>query len=116
MRDGFKIIDADRHVLEPSDLFDRYLPQRFRGRVKVEGPNQTSRFVDGEPVSDSHRRPNRPTEDFGYIFAGSKRWRETFADALAAGFDPASNLARGNVLVLHERSIQTQHWASHRNL
>ena len=92
MRDGFKIIDADRHVLEPSDLFDRYLPQRFRGRVKVEGPNQTSRFVDGEPVSDSHRRPNRPTEDFGYIFAGSKRWRETFADALAAGFDPASNL------------------------
>ncbi len=92
MRDGFKIIDADRHVLEPSDLFDRYLPQRFRGRVKVEGPNQTSRFVDGEPVSDSHRRPNRTTEDFGYIFAGSKRWRETFAEALAAGFDPASNL------------------------
>jgi len=92
MRDGFKIIDADRHVLEPSSLFDRYLPQRFRGRVKVEGPNQTSRFVDGEPISDSHRRPNRPPEDFGYIFAGSKRWRETFADALAAGFDPASNL------------------------
>jgi len=92
MRDGFKIIDADRHVLEPSDLFDRYLPQRFRGRVKVEGPNQTSRFVDGEPISDSHLRPNRSTEDFGYIFASSKRWRETFADALAAGFDPASNL------------------------
>ena len=92
MRDGFKIIDADRHVLEPSDLFDRYLPERFRGRVKVEGPNQTSRFVDGEPVSDSHRRPRRSTEDFGYIFASSKSWRETFADALAAGFDPASNL------------------------
>ena len=92
MRDGFKIIDADRHVLEPSDLFDRYLPERFRGRVKVEGPNQTSRFVDGEPVSDSHRRPNRSTEDFGYIFASSKRWRETFAEALAAGFDPASNV------------------------
>ncbi len=93
MRDGFKIVDADRHVLEPSDLYDQYLPERFRGRVKVEGPNQTNRFVDGEPVSDSHRRPNRPPEDFGYIFAGSKRWRETFADALAARFDPASNLS-----------------------
>jgi predicted TIM-barrel fold metal-dependent hydrolase len=92
MKDGFRIIDADRHVLEPSDLYERYLPERYRGRVKVEGPNQTNRFVDGEPVSDSHRRPNRSTEDFGYIFASSKRWRETFADALAAKFDPASNL------------------------
>lgn len=92
MRDGFRVIDADRHVLEPSDLFDRYLPERFRGRVRVEGPNQTGRFVDGEPISDSHRRPGREKEDFGFIFAGSKRWRETFADALAAGFDPASNL------------------------
>ena len=92
MRDGFKVIDADRHVLEPSDMFDRYLPERFRGRVRVEGPNQTRRFVDGEPISDSHRRPGREVKDFGFIFAGSKRWRETFADALAAGFDPASNL------------------------
>jgi predicted TIM-barrel fold metal-dependent hydrolase len=92
MRDGFKVIDADRHVLEPSDLFDKYLPARFRGRVRIEGPNQTIRYVDGEPVSDSERRPGRVMEDFGYIFASSQRWRETFADALAAKFDPASNL------------------------
>jgi uncharacterized protein len=25
MRDGFKIIDADRHVMEPADLWERYL-------------------------------------------------------------------------------------------
>ena len=31
-------------------------------------------------------------EDFGFTFAASKRWRETFADALAAKFDPASNV------------------------
>lgn len=29
MRDGFKVIDADRHVLEPSDWFEKYLPARF---------------------------------------------------------------------------------------
>jgi predicted TIM-barrel fold metal-dependent hydrolase len=92
MRDGFKVIDADRHVLEPSDLYARYLPEKFRDRVRLEGPNQTIRFVDEEPVSDSNLRPGRATEDFGYIFAGSKRWRETFADALAAKFDPSSNL------------------------
>ena len=92
MRDGFKVIDADRHVLEPSDLYARYLPEKFRGRVRIEGPNQTVRYVDGEPISDSERRPGRVTQDFGYIFSSSQRWRETFADALAARFDPASNL------------------------
>ncbi len=92
MRDGFKVIDADRHVLEPSDLYARYLPEKFRNRVRVEGPNQTVRYVDGERISDSDLRPDREVEDFGYIFAGSKRWRECFADALAAKFDPASNL------------------------
>ena len=92
MRDGFKVIDADRHVLEPSDLYARYLPEKFRGRVRIEGPNQTVRYVDGEPISDSERRPGRVMQDFGYIFSSSKRWRETFADALAAKFDPASNL------------------------
>ena len=92
MKDGFKVIDADRHVLEPSEMFDKYLPERFRGRVRIKGPNQTVRHVDGEPVSDSERRPGRVMEDFGYIFASSERWRETFAEALAAKFDPASNL------------------------
>ena len=59
MKDGFKVIDADRHVLEPSDLYQKYLPEKFRGRVRLEGPNQTVRMVDGKPVSDSERRPGR---------------------------------------------------------
>ena len=29
MRDEFKVIDADRHVLEPTDLFAKYLPESF---------------------------------------------------------------------------------------
>jgi len=35
MRDNFRVIDADRHVLEPTDLYDKYLPAKFRGRVKI---------------------------------------------------------------------------------
>ena len=31
MKDGFKVIDADRHILEPSDLYQRYLPEKFKG-------------------------------------------------------------------------------------
>src|SRR3954470_10908555 len=92
MKDGFKVIDADRHILEPSDLYQKYLPEKFKSRVRLEGPNQTVREVDGKPVSDSAQRPGRAMEDFGYIFSSSKRWRECFADAYANKFDPASNL------------------------
>ena len=52
MKDGFKVIDADRHILEPSDLYQKYLPEKFKGRVRLAGPNQTVREVDGKPVSD----------------------------------------------------------------
>jgi predicted TIM-barrel fold metal-dependent hydrolase len=93
MRDGFKIIDADRHVLEPSDLFAKYLPEKFRSRVDIQGPNQSYRRVDGELISDADRlRDATKQEDFGFTFAASKKWRETFADALAAKFDTASNV------------------------
>ncbi len=30
MKDGFKVIDADRHILEPTDLYQKYLPEKFR--------------------------------------------------------------------------------------
>ena len=92
MKDGFKVIDADRHILEPSDLYQKYLPEKFKHRVRLAGPNQTVREVDGKPVSDSAQRPGRVMEDYGYIFSSSKRWRECFADAYAHKFDPASNL------------------------
>ncbi len=31
MNNGFAVIDADRHVMEPSDLWDRYLEPEFKG-------------------------------------------------------------------------------------
>ncbi len=35
MKDGFKVIDADRHILEPSDLYQKYLPEKFKSRVHL---------------------------------------------------------------------------------
>ena len=73
MRDGFEVIDADRHVLEPSDLFTNYLPEKFRHRVRIEGPNQSRRSIDGEPISDADQmRPARQREDYGFTFGASK--------------------------------------------
>src|SRR6516165_9108169 len=70
MKDGFKVIDADRHVLEPSDLFARYLPAKFRDRVRIEGPNQS-----GVPLT-ANRFPTRTR-------CGRERNRKTTGSPLA---------------------------------
>ena len=92
MRDGFAVIDADRHLIEPSDLWDRYMEPRFRGRVKILGPGQSRRLVDGKPVSDADELRATPQKDYGWSFAGSENYRRVFADAYESGFNAASNL------------------------
>ena len=58
---GYRIIDADGHVIEPSDLWEKHLPAdlaaiapRRKGERHVEcggEPQQPSRFVE-EPGAD----------------------------------------------------------------
>lgn len=85
MKDGFAVIDADRHIMEPEDLWDRYMEPAFRGRVAI-GPGGTTRQVDGKLVSDNILLPG------GGGMTRPQRYREVFADAVAHNFDPASNL------------------------
>ena len=33
MKDGMRFVDCDMHVMEPADIFDRYLDPRFKERV-----------------------------------------------------------------------------------
>jgi predicted TIM-barrel fold metal-dependent hydrolase len=33
MKNGFKILDSDMHVMEPADLWERYIDSRFRARA-----------------------------------------------------------------------------------
>ena len=35
MKNGYRIIDSDMHIMEPPDLFDRYLDPKFKDRVSV---------------------------------------------------------------------------------
>ena len=63
MNNGFAVIDADRHVMEPSDLWDRYLEPEFKGRVRITGPFQSRRYIDGRSVSDSDQLPRDRTYD-----------------------------------------------------
>ena len=45
-------VDADSHVLEPADLWERYLEARYQDRaIKIRpGPNGEELIVDGEVV------------------------------------------------------------------
>ncbi len=96
MHNGFFVIDADRHIMEPSDLLDRYLEPEFKGRVRISGPFQSRRYIDGRSVSDSDQLPR----DRAYIdeamsaalFTEDPLYQSVFADGVAHGFDPVSNL------------------------
>lgn len=96
MKDGFAVIDADRHIMEPSDLWERYMDPAYRGRVQILGPGQGRRMVDGELVSDASRPPGPGTaqsyQQFERMFSNDQRYRAVFGEALEAGYDPASNL------------------------
>jgi predicted TIM-barrel fold metal-dependent hydrolase len=59
MRDGFKVFDADAHVVEPKDLWERFLEPRYRSRVSWRQPFEgMNRFrpvtVDGR-YTQSHK-------------------------------------------------------------
>ena len=79
MHSGLKVVDADRHVMEPDSLWSEYLDPAFRSRIDL--------AADGIPVVDG-RAMQHPAPDF----RAQPQWRETFADGLACNFDGASNL------------------------
>ena len=35
MKDGLRFVDSDMHVMEPPDIFERYLDPKFKDRVTV---------------------------------------------------------------------------------
>ena len=55
MKDGMRFVDCDMHVMEPPDLFDRYLEKKYHDRVSVpvdaEGnPKRGNIIVDDVPI------------------------------------------------------------------
>ena len=52
MKDGLRFVDCDMHVMEPPDLFDRYLDPAFRSRGRVCSGGLTASRVRGMVVID----------------------------------------------------------------
>ena len=62
MKDGYRFVDCDMHIMEPIDLFDKYLDPAFKQRV-TSSPRPTNSgstgmrrrplwFFDGSPISN----------------------------------------------------------------
>src|SRR5438094_7216465 len=70
MKDGLRFVDCDMHIMEPPDLFERYLDPMYRGRVLLpigaDGrPKRGTIVIDGLPTTmdaelQQYRKRNRP--------------------------------------------------------
>jgi uncharacterized protein len=73
MKDNLRFVDSDMHVMEPPDIFERYLDPKFRERVSVRvgsdgrptrGPAGTI-LIDGQPTSDIDLQQYRKRQKSG---------------------------------------------------
>jgi uncharacterized protein len=78
----FKVVDCGRHVVEPSDLWEKRLPYELKDSVKVGQGRLDSITVRGRPVL----RPRPNFFEYG-------PYRALLSEAVASDFSAASNLA-----------------------
>lgn len=86
------VIDCDSHVMEPADLWLRYLEPRFRDRaIRIEERDGSEHLIIGEKVVLSDRLAGLggahiPREE---LFAGKHRYAD---GCLPSSYDPAARL------------------------
>ena len=80
MKDGMRFVDCDMHIMEPQDLFDRYLDASFKDRVSsmvgADGASRANWYIDGvHPSEDTelsqYRKPIRPNNADASILSPS---------------------------------------------
>ncbi len=62
MKNGFKVFDADAHVVYPADLWERFLDKRYRHRVGRRAPAGLDTY---NPVTVDGRWTQHPTSLYG---------------------------------------------------
>jgi predicted TIM-barrel fold metal-dependent hydrolase len=73
MKEGLRFVDCDMHIMEPPDLFARYLDPKFKDRVNWQvdangNPCRGTIVIDGLPTSmdvdlQKYRKRNKPLTD-----------------------------------------------------
>ncbi|HEX2171613.1 MAG TPA: hypothetical protein VHL09_04135, partial [Dehalococcoidia bacterium] len=91
MRDGFRAIDVDMHVMEPGDLWTRYMDAEFRDQAPRDAgaPGVVADLridVAGRVLPKTFRGPAERYQKMKSQVA------DRYRDAAAAGFDGPSQL------------------------
>jgi len=95
MRNGFKVFDADAHVIEPKDLWDRFLDKKYQHRVSWKQPFAgMDRFrpatVDGRYTQSHKTLYGRQQEAVRW---STEEMRERFGEVIDKQFDGPSTAA-----------------------
>src|SRR5438034_5028391 len=107
MKDGLRFVDSDMHIMEPPDLFDRYLDPAFKHRVSVPvgADGRPIRgaaglaVIDGLPTSDvdfqQYRKRVKPaSSQTTQPLSGSRLFDTGRLDfAIARDYDPVAQVA-----------------------
>jgi uncharacterized protein len=94
MRNGFKIVDTDAHMMEPEDMWERYIEDRYKSeapRMQALAPGGFVRktMVEGEPVQrETGKYPTAMDKRLAHI----EKKMERFKRAKSAGFNAPSRL------------------------
>src|SRR5689334_23624225 len=86
MKDGYRVFDSDMHVLEPADLWERYIDPAFRHRAPrgtTRTPMDVGVTVDGRDAFTLSAQIARVSFQGGLA---------RFADDIARGFDARAQL------------------------
>ena len=106
MKDGLRFVDSDMHVMEPPDLFERYLDPKYRDRVSVRvgadgRPNRGAAgqiLIDGQVTSDAdlqqYRKRNKPVaKNSTQPLSGSRIFEAKRLDfAIERDYDPQAQV------------------------
>ena len=93
MRDGYKIVDTDSHMMEPEWLWEKYIADRYKAAAPKMGnaPDSGRRtfIVEGEPFTREKGQYPMAAPAFLQV---AQRSGERFARARATGFSAESRL------------------------
>lgn len=97
MKNGYRIIDADRHLMEPPTLWEEHLETKYRDRAPVQiGAWGSSWVVDGIARGGSDRYKGWSRDELRRVHSGfwtDPHWRTVYRDAMSQGFSPKSYVA-----------------------
>ena len=84
-KNGFQIIDSDMHVMEPTDLWERYMSPEYKARAPKSIPRHR-----GDLVMQVEGREMAAEAQWEINLAEDPDWLDSYADSLANGWDGPS--------------------------